>query len=652
MPARPSDRTALRAVLRETVKPHAQARMLPRDAYGDVGFGLDRALFAAGWVYVAHESEWAPRSYLAFEAFGERIVVSRDRAGELHGFFDRCLHRGTPLTEGCGTAAEELRCPYHGLRYGLDRTVVESSAAGFCLERTRLATVRVARWRGMVFAAWGDAPELAAWLGDAPPWLQRAELEKLRVLRSTRHVVAANWKLLVENFQESHHFPSVHPALEAATPWRESSSVQFDGPWLGGVMPLAGVDTVALGGGRGDRPFVAAPEDRAEVHDALLFPAWLTSLQPDYFLSYRLMPLAADRTEVVASIFVHASARDDASEVTRFWDVTNAEDRAICERQQRGVAAPGFEPGLYAEVEDGMHAFDARVARAYLTAMGENDDDDERERNAPIVGIFGQPYQRLEHLVGEELLDAIDREVTVGLSRVESGYTGGSLKWMGVVAPWCMDDGYRDLMHAIEAFTPDELAEFVALADDPSAFDLDGAHDYQFGDETEHPLNRAQMRYLAYRHGVYFPWKVCYHLLENDRWEDKHSGTGKNFGEEALEVFPRTIAAIRSLPFREIGRAVIFGLEPNDHAPLHRDSEPGNSLTVAQSITIDPRGNKRFHLQNAPHDEPLIVDARVYWFNDMDYHGVLADPFFRYSIRIDGQFDPAFVRDLERRARR
>jgi hypothetical protein len=213
-------------------------------------------------------------------------------------------------------------------------------------------------------------------------------------------------------------------------------------------------------------------------------------------------------------------------------------------------------------------------------------------------------------------------------------------------------DDYRDLMHAIEAFSANEFGEFVSLADDPHAFDVERRRDYRFGDETDHPLNKAQMRYLAYRHGVYFPWKVCYHLLENDRWDDKHSGAGKAFGDEALEVFARTIEVIRSLPFREIGRAVIFGLEPNDHAPLHRDSEPGKSLTIAQSITIDPRGNKRFFLCNAEADEPLVVDSRVYWFNDMDYHGVLADPFFRYSIRIDGQFVPSFLRDLERGARR
>ncbi len=41
-----------------------------------------------------------------------------------------------------------------------------------------------------------------------------------------------------------------------------------------------------------------------------------------------------------------------------------------------------------------------------------------------------------------------------------------------------------------------------------------------------------------------------------------------------------------------------------------------------------------------------VIDARAYWFNDADYHGVDAVPRFRYSVRVDGIFDPAFVRRI------
>ena len=43
-----------------------------------------------------------------------------------------------------------------------------------------------------------------------------------------------------------------------------------------------------------------------------------------------------------------------------------------------------------------------------------------------------------------ELFGVRVAEVSRGLARVESTYTGGTLKWMGVVAPWRMNDGWKE----------------------------------------------------------------------------------------------------------------------------------------------------------------------------------------------------------------
>jgi hypothetical protein len=264
-----------------------------------------------------------------------------------------------------------------------------------------------------------------------------------------------------------------------------------------------------------------------------------------------------------------------------------------------------------------------------------------------LCGIWGEPYVDLSEYVDTRHFERLDREVSLGLCHVEPSYTGGSLKWMGVVAPWVDADPFADYGRIIGAFSAEEFRDFVSLGEDPTRFDAERRHEYSFGDETDHPLTPQQMRYLKYRYGVYFPWQVCYHFLENDRWEDKHSGAGKRFDPLAERVFPETVAFIRSLPFAEIGRAVLFGLEASHHAPAHRDSEPGQSLAVAQSISFDPRGNKRFYVCDPENRERHVVDSRIYWFNDMDYHGVEPDPFFRYSIRVDGVFERGFVKRLQ-----
>jgi glycine betaine catabolism A len=358
--------------VRATLAVDSEARQLPGEAYGEAGFTLDAAIFRDAWLPVAHASELAvPGTFVACEVFGERIVIVRGADLELRAFYDRCLHRGTPLTEGaCGRAERlELVCPYHGLAYDLRGRPDGERARSLGVVAESLEAAPLAERFGFVFVA-ASPPRRALADETAPPWLERASMGLLRLARRSAHEVAANWKLLVQNFQESHHFPTVHPSLEAKTPAMRSTSQAFGGRFLGGTMEIVpGAETVSDSGRLSGRPFVAAEPDRRRVGDAHLFPGWLTSLQPDYFLSYGLMPLSPDRTRVVADIYVHAAAPQAADDALHaFWDRTNAEDRAICERQQRGVSSPSYRPGPYAPSEDGMRAFDRLVAAAYLGA--------------------------------------------------------------------------------------------------------------------------------------------------------------------------------------------------------------------------------------------------------------------------------------------
>jgi hypothetical protein len=43
-----------------------------------------------------------------------------------------------------------------------------------------------------------------------------------------------------------------------------------------------------------------------------------------------------------------------------------------------------------------------------------------------------------------------------------------------------------------------------------------------------------------------------------------------------------------------------------------------------------------------------MVVSRAYWFNDHGYHGVEKDPYFRYSIRVDGIFREDFLERVKR----
>ncbi|AUX42560.1 (2Fe-2S) ferredoxin [Sorangium cellulosum] len=376
LPLSPADLSAVLA-------PLPGARPLPARAYWDEDvFAFDQAeIFGRSWLCVGREDEIArPGEWLLAPLTPAGILVVRGADLAIRAFHNVCRHRAATLLEGaCGRLAH-LECPYHGWTYELSGALRSAPHAppGFDRGAHGLSRVRAGVHLGFVFVALDPgAPELERAVGEAPPWLARPELRSLRRGRRVEYEVGANWKLCVENFQESHHFPRVHPALERLTPCDDAASWGGGGgggPWLGGVMELApGAETVSTGAARGGRPLIVPEADRRRVRDAMLFPGLLTSLQPDYLLTYRLTPRAPDRTFVVADTYFHPAAFApgfDPGDVFAFWDGVNREDRAICERQQRGVRSAGYTPSTYAMVEDGVHAFDRLVARRYLAALG------------------------------------------------------------------------------------------------------------------------------------------------------------------------------------------------------------------------------------------------------------------------------------------
>ena len=265
-----------------------------------------------------------------------------------------------------------------------------------------------------------------------------------------------------------------------------------------------------------------------------------------------------------------------------------------------------------------------------------------------IRGVFGRPYVDLEPYVDLDALDALDDEIAVGLAEVPVDYTGGSHRSMEIMPASRAAEAHVDYGEVIAKMTADAYATFRSLASEPTAFpgesDRLGA---TFGEERDHPLSRRQMLWLEYRFGVYFPWKVYLEMIPNRTWEDKSDPDGKAFTRLARTFFPKTIAFVKSLPFTHIGRCNLMGLASNDHGTVHRDGDPASKKSVDHFITFCPRGDKRLFLWDEEQQQKVDVRGRAYWFDDSDYHGVEADPFFRYSIRVDGVFRPELLARLE-----
>jgi glycine betaine catabolism A len=177
------------------------------------------------------------------------------------------------------------------------------------------------------------------------------------------YVVAANWKVITENYHECYHCPLIHPELCEVSPPASGSNFDLPGVWVGGTMDLRdGADTMSLTG-RSDGVPIEGVDPRVVLYLGLL-PNLLLSLHPDYVMTHRMTPLAPDRTQVECAWYF-ASADVDPAYAVDFWDTTNRQDWGACESVQRGLASPHFRPGPLAPNEDAVHELVTTIARGY-----------------------------------------------------------------------------------------------------------------------------------------------------------------------------------------------------------------------------------------------------------------------------------------------
>lgn len=263
-----------------------------------------------------------------------------------------------------------------------------------------------------------------------------------------------------------------------------------------------------------------------------------------------------------------------------------------------------------------------------------------------LTGLWGQAFLPLDDVLADAGIDlgdlgAIHDEVCLAYASLPVDYTGGSHRSMGIMPPSRVGEAVVDYLEVLRALPPAEWQTFVSLADDPDDFDdVDPA---DVGEERSVPLSRRQMLWLKVRFGVYFPWKGYLELIPNQKWTDKATVEGKRFTRAARTFLPRTCALVERLPFVGVGRCNIMGLEAHDHGTVHRDGEPDEQEAPDEFITLYPVAGKRLFVWDEEHRLSHVVSgSRAVWFNDFDYHGVEAAPFFRYSIRVDGVFTDAF----------
>jgi glycine betaine catabolism A len=366
-------------------------RLVPcpdRSWYTDPGI-LDAELerfFGRRWMLIGRSAEIAePGAYLTADVAGENVIVVRQADGTAAAMLNVCRHRGARiLLDRRGACKRTIKCPYHSWSYGLDGSLMGApnmrEAVGDAQARLGLQPVRVHEAHGCLWINLSaEAPtfdedtgaQLRARLvsDDA---IGRWQLERLQTGHRITYEVAANWKLIVENFMECYHCSSIHPELVAVVPEFRDGIASQALP-VGHGSPLRDDADGFTVDGRAGLPALPglSPDTERRYYAITLMPNAFVNLFDDHVVLHRFTPLAADRTEVVCEWLFDSdtlAAHPEIGPTVELFDRVNRQDFEACERCQLGAASRIYDhDNVLVPVEHHITAFHDEL-RAALAA--------------------------------------------------------------------------------------------------------------------------------------------------------------------------------------------------------------------------------------------------------------------------------------------
>jgi Rieske 2Fe-2S family protein len=243
-----------------------------------------------------------------------------------------------------------------------------------------LFRAQVRSWNGLVFINLSeDTPEpLDSILKPAQTAFARFDVPNCKIAHAITYNVAANWKLVLDNFVECYHCPGAHPEFCRTFDLKRNPGGVLDTPHslidFGEFMLKPGAKSSTMTGEPICRKLMGGlTEDDLPAGVALTFrPTSSAICFGDYGIIHDFQPVSPTETRVRCQWLVAGDAeqgRDyEVERVIELWDVTNRQDWILCEMTQKGIRSWHAVPGPNSlEQEPAVEVFRS----SYLAMMGE-----------------------------------------------------------------------------------------------------------------------------------------------------------------------------------------------------------------------------------------------------------------------------------------
>ena len=176
------------------------------------------------WILLGRESELPnPGDWQREEVGPESILMVRQDDGGVKAFYNVCQHRGNPLVDEEKGSVRRFVCKYHSWAFMPDGELnfapdSDDFPEGNPCGKVNLEELACETFAGFVWVNMNnDCVSLKQFLGPIWDDWSRYGLETWKRTTARTQNLPCNWKVVLDNFNESYHVPTVHMAATTKT---------------------------------------------------------------------------------------------------------------------------------------------------------------------------------------------------------------------------------------------------------------------------------------------------------------------------------------------------------------------------------------------------------------------------------------------------
>ena len=391
---------------------YEEGKTLPQEFYTDDEIFSDemKKIYFKQWLMVDHVSRIPnPGDYFLFNAEKESIILIRGRDSQVRAFYNVCSHRGSRICLEEEGTKKLLVCPYHAWSFSAEGELKSARYMpdDFKMEDWGLKPCHMNIYQGLIFInlSMGEPMDFNEFIAPLTELVNFHNPEKAKIAARRKYPTKANFKLVLENFQECYHCGPAHPELCSVhekdwvftmgaglgtAPEKETQEyLKKIQPWIEDCKTKGipsktyleteeglskglnrYVDRTPIGNGNLSQTKDGKPASKlmgqfkefdGGLSQVSFNPFSCCYFTNDFGVMFIFKPLSILQSEVELIWLVNEEAEEgkdfNEENLTHIWDVTTAHDTTIIENNQNGLLSHSFSPGVLSQNESAVTYF-------------------------------------------------------------------------------------------------------------------------------------------------------------------------------------------------------------------------------------------------------------------------------------------------------